>query len=348
MDMHDYDREIERLKALLRDWQAAYQDGRATLEQYRRQAYSIAQKIKEFQAQRDRFQAESAPGKYCRACGKERNGHFCSHCGTPAIAYEPLIRPQFAPPPPAQQPYAPAHVKKPIAKRWWFWVLVAPIILFWILFIIVLFSDDTPVNNPDPEQNPDIVSAVPTHALSTPALIPTLTPKPTSSFAPTPTPKPSFAPKPAAKLGTRENPAKVGDIISYEKNTLFYGADLEITMTKVIRGREAARIVKSESVFNSDPGKGKEYILAYFRIKNLENHYTGDAPVSINYGNFDLVSSTFAKDTTFHLFKIMSNMLDVALYEGGSAEGVVAFEADAGDACYAVLSDTVWFLLAEG
>lgn len=55
----------------------------------------------------------------CSRCGKEFNGKFCEHCGSPA--------PSSAAPIPGTYPTEPTPTKKkkkPIYKRWWFYVIV--------------------------------------------------------------------------------------------------------------------------------------------------------------------------------------------------------------------------------
>lgn len=64
----------------------------------------------------------------CKTCGTEFEGPFCPGCGTPAesspqSAATDGSAPQFVPAPATQRP------KKPIYKRWWFWVIIAIVVL---------------------------------------------------------------------------------------------------------------------------------------------------------------------------------------------------------------------------
>lgn len=57
---------------------------------------------------------------FCSRCGKEFNGKFCEYCGAPA--------PSSAAPTPGTYPTEPTPTKKkkkPIYKRWWFYVIIA-------------------------------------------------------------------------------------------------------------------------------------------------------------------------------------------------------------------------------
>lgn len=61
----------------------------------------------------------------CSRCGKEFNGKFCEHCGAPAPS---SAAPNVAAPTPGTYPTEPMPAKKkkkPIYKRWWFYVIVA-------------------------------------------------------------------------------------------------------------------------------------------------------------------------------------------------------------------------------
>ena len=84
---------------------------------------------------------------YCKNCGKEisAGAKFCQECGTPVT--EP-IQPQVGPEiiPEVKQKKA----KKPFYKRWWFWVIVAIMILGSCGGMSDSSKDTTPVNEPVP------------------------------------------------------------------------------------------------------------------------------------------------------------------------------------------------------
>jgi len=59
-------------------------------------------------------------------------------------------------------------------------------------------------------------------------------------------------------------------------STEYHGINSEVTVDEIIRGNEANSIVKQESLFNSDPDSGSEYLMYNVRIKN-----SGDEALSI-------------------------------------------------------------------
>jgi len=75
------------------------------------------------------------------------------------------------------------------------------------------------------------------------------------------------------KPNSRQNPATLGEIFSVSMD----GVTIEIEMTEVVSGDKAWKMVKEACSANDEPGEGKEYILAKFRIKVIEteeiNHF---------------------------------------------------------------------------
>lgn len=55
----------------------------------------------------------------CNQCGTQFEGKFCPNCGAPAQAETPAV--EQAP----VMPVASVKAKKPIYKKWWFWVIIA-------------------------------------------------------------------------------------------------------------------------------------------------------------------------------------------------------------------------------
>lgn len=59
----------------------------------------------------------------CNVCGTVYDGKFCPNCGAPAVAGTPISSEQVG----VNQKKT--KVKKPFYKKWWFWVIVAFIII---------------------------------------------------------------------------------------------------------------------------------------------------------------------------------------------------------------------------
>ena len=55
---------------------------------------------------------------------------------------------------------------------------------------------------------------------------------------------------------------------------------------EIISSGEAWEIVQKANMFNEEPGEGKEYILAKFRVKILETE--GNEPFELNHAMFDV------------------------------------------------------------
>jgi len=65
--------------------------------------------------------------KFCQNCGASLTGtvKFCTSCGTPIPAIpEQLLQPDQ----PQDEPLAPKKAKKPIYKRWWFWLIIVLVV----------------------------------------------------------------------------------------------------------------------------------------------------------------------------------------------------------------------------
>ena len=76
---------------------------------------------------------------YCKYCGSQipDGAKFCSNCGAPATETPPQPEPIYTNPQPSNyyqpvnntQPVYTQKVKKPIYKKWWFWLIIV-IVLF--------------------------------------------------------------------------------------------------------------------------------------------------------------------------------------------------------------------------
>lgn len=120
---------------------------------------------------------------YCRECGAalQEGARFCPECGAPveseAARTVPGVQVEY---PPERQ----GRAKKPIYKRWWFWVLA----------VIVAVNILRPVGSRSASKSAPTEAPAPT---LTPAPTPRPTPKPTPAPTPKPTPEPTPEPEPA-------------------------------------------------------------------------------------------------------------------------------------------------------
>ena len=78
----------------------------------------------------------------------------------------------------------------------------------------------------------------------------------------TATPLPTATPRPTSSLGTRENPAPVGEMLLFQS-----GDDiLRVRIREVITGPEAARRVADANMFNNAAPDGLEFVLFYSQV----------------------------------------------------------------------------------
>jgi len=115
----------------------------------------------------------------CRNCNTEHNGKFCPNCGTPSYSEAP----QSSSGPSVNSTPA----KKPITKRWWFWVIV-------VVLGIGIIGNLGGKDNKDQDSSAVIASKTESKKSSVDAKDVSVTPEPTSVPTPTSTPTPSPEP----------------------------------------------------------------------------------------------------------------------------------------------------------
>lgn len=147
------------------------------------------------------------------------------------------------------------------------------------------------------------------------------------------------------KLGTRKNPAKLNETVRVKVDSILGKGIIELTMTEIIRGAEAARKMQQASSLNGDAPEGKEFILAKFSVAFIENQSDDDSPLEVSSWQFNYASSTFALNNHF-LIMFIENELNLTLCEGASGEGYALLIADKDDAGYAVFQGDTWFTLS--
>ncbi|BCI60614.1 hypothetical protein [Solibaculum mannosilyticum] len=149
----------------------------------------------------------------------------------------------------------------------------------------------------------------------------------------------------APKEGTRKNPIAVGETVTFDgMGTTFDQYTVELTVTEVVRGEEAAAIVKEGNRFNDEAPSGKEYILVKFHINALDS--ANDEKINLNNALFDFVSKSGVKyDDFVSVAGLEPALTDV--YAGGEIDGYVPALIDEGDSPNVVFLERndggIWF-----
>lgn len=126
-------------------------------------------------------------------------------------------------------------------------------------------------------------------------------------------------------IGTRENPAPIGKTVYYDgyiKNLLSKDTNtlsLRLTVTDVVRGEEALKIVENASKYNDLPEDGEEYVLVKVKIKLVK--LTDDKKYTVSIYDFDFTTKDGAVLGRTSVSGLKPELSD--LYEGGLTEGYV-------------------------
>ena len=155
---------------------------------------------------------------------------------------------------------------------------------------------------------------------------------------------------PAKRLGSRTNPAKIGDVMTTEINKYFLGeGTIEISLTKVVRGEQARKYVKNSNMFNPEPDAGFEFVLAYFSVKTVSDKSEGQIGIEVNTTDFAYANSNYK---AVSVRPGETALLMGATYEGITNNGFVCFSNPIGEDCYIVFevdhvdkSKDIWFSL---
>jgi len=151
------------------------------------------------------------------------------------------------------------------------------------------------------------------------------------------------------KKYSRTSPAIIGDTIIIEKEDWLVGkVKYEIELLEVVNNQTAWEIIKEANMFNEEPGEGKEYILAKFRVKVLETEE--DEPFELNHAMFDIVSGQGIEYTDFIAVSGLDPDLSADLYKGAEHIGWTYFLVDKEDSNPLAVIDRkydseVWFQL---
>ncbi len=144
---------------------------------------------------------------------------------------------------------------------------------------------------------------------------------------------------------SRTNPAKINETLTVKRDTIFDKVTYEIELVEIISGNEAWSIVKDANPFNDEPGIGKEYILAKFRIKVIETKQ--DESYSVSNFQFDAVSKEGVVYSEFAFVVGLSPDISTDIYKGGEHVGYTSFLVEKEDSPLAVVhrneKGAVWF-----
>lgn len=152
----------------------------------------------------------------------------------------------------------------------------------------------------------------------------------------------------SSELGSKNNPAQIGDVISSSFEDILEGQiNLSIEMTDIISGDSAWTIIKNSNQYNDPPAEDEEYIIAEYNI-NLKS--VEDGPYSISQVDFDAVSSNgVVYDEFFSV--VLDDKIDTDLYSGAEHTGYVVYLVDKNDEPYGVFNrkdeGEIWFDISQ-
>lgn len=144
-----------------------------------------------------------------------------------------------------------------------------------------------------------------------------------------------------SKIGSRTSPAPIGTTITITGDSMYGTIELDVTLTKVIRGVEAKKIVMKENQFNEIPS-GKEVILIW-----VETNLTKFDPSDDNEGffasdgDFDFFDSTMTGIENESV--VVPKEFYGEMFEGGSIKGYVYIVVPKGEKVTARYEEIAWF-----
>lgn len=160
------------------------------------------------------------------------------------------------------------------------------------------------------------------------------------------------APTNNTQAASRKNPAKVGEIVPFETNSSSNRVTGKITVTEVIRGDAAWKLIYDTNSFNSIPKPGYEYILTKIKYEVATSVNT-EIAVEVSDFDFTLVSGN-GVDYPRASVVLPDPKFRTKIYPGGSYEGWAAFIVKTDDANPLLAynrkydgSNGVWFSLTK-
>ncbi|MNW41414.1 hypothetical protein D3C74_185510 [compost metagenome] len=134
---------------------------------------------------------------------------------------------------------------------------------------------------------------------------------------------------PKSSENSRLNPAEIGTTLPFAVKNILDEYSGNVSISQVIRGDEAWRMIHEANMFNNEPADGYEYMLVKAKVAITKNTKS-DAAVDLWGGDFTLVSAT---GTAYDTQAVVTPdpKLDASIYVGSSNEGWVAFQVKKSD-----------------
>ena len=146
---------------------------------------------------------------------------------------------------------------------------------------------------------------------------------------------------------SRSNPILVGPGVAFAWAIGDETFELLLYLNDVIRGEEALDLVMEANPFNSEPGAGKEYVIAIFQMYLLDAD-SENSKIEVGQWDFEAVDRT-GKVMNFEsvagTIRDSDNML--TLYEGGNGMFFPPIITSTDDVPYIVMRDSIWFDLTK-
>lgn len=127
----------------------------------------------------------------------------------------------------------------------------------------------------------------------------------------------------------RNNPAPIGIKQTIIVENIFEKYTAEVTVTDVIRGDSAWKLIKEANMFNEEPGTDEDYILVKIKVKIID--VEGDRKVDISSVNFKIYSGNNVEYDNLVFVAEPEPSLTTSLYEGGEHEGYAVYKVKKSD-----------------
>ena len=148
----------------------------------------------------------------------------------------------------------------------------------------------------------------------------------------------------SAHAGTRKDPIPLLDgyctVKIRDKWSSKEIAEVDVAVSKVLRGKSANRLVELFSDLNPKPAFGKEYAFVLVHVRNRKDLTGKDEPVKIDFNSFLVVDKDFNRTAIEYV--MMPEQLDAEVYEDGKAEGYITCQVKTDEMFYLQIGG-VWF-----